>query len=81
MLNRLLSLYGLKSFWSLVLLILLSGCSGVEPVAAWERGYLSRDDMRWDSQGRERKLEGHVYTSKEGSSGSAGASGGGCGCN
>ena len=80
----LIGLFGSRWWKPLLLsnvLTALSGCSGVEPVAAWERGYLSRDDMRWDSQGRERKLEGHVYTSKEGSSGSAGASGGGCGCN
>ena len=71
----------LRSALLLAMLITMQGCTGIEPVAAWERGYLSREDMRWDSQGRERKLEGHVYTSKEGSSGSAGASGGGCGCN
>jgi hypothetical protein len=37
--------------------------------------------MQWDEGPRNAKLKGHVYTSKEASSGGAGAAGGGCGCN
>ena len=58
-----------------------SGCTTVQPVAAYDRGHLSEDGMAWDSDKRNAKLEGHVYTSKEASSGGAGAAGGGCGCN
>jgi hypothetical protein len=58
-----------------------SGCASVEPVAAWERGYLADPAMMWASNPRERKLQGHVYNSKEASAGGAGAAGGGCGCN
>lgn len=62
-------------------LVILSGCSGIEPVPAWERGYLADEGMQWQANPREAKFEGHVYTSKEASSGGAGAAGGGCGCN
>ena len=61
--------------------IAMAGCSGLEPVAAWERGYLAEEGMQWQSSAREAKFEGHVYTSKEASSGGNGAAGGGCGCN
>lgn len=61
--------------------ILLTGCGSIEPVAAWERGYLAKDAMQWDAYPREGKFAGHVYTSKEASSGGSKAAGGGCGCN
>ena len=52
-----------------------------EPVAPYERGYLAEEGMQWEENSRNEKLKGHVYTSKEASSGGAGAAGGGCGCN
>jgi len=60
---------------------LLSACADIQSVPAWERGYLAEDGMHWENQPREAKFESHVYTSKEASSGGAGAAGGGCGCN
>ncbi|MAV72763.1 MAG: hypothetical protein CNF01_09635 [Halieaceae bacterium MED-G27] len=48
---------------------------------AWERGYLAEPGMQWELSRREAKFAGHVYTSKEASSGGSGAAGGGCGCN
>ena len=59
----------------------LAACSSVKTVAPYDRGYLAEDGMRWDEGPRNAKLKGHVYTSKEASSGGAGAAGGGCGCN
>jgi hypothetical protein len=53
----------------------------VEEVAPWDRGYLAEAGMQWEISLREAKLEGHVYTSKEASSGGTGSAGGGCGCN
>jgi hypothetical protein len=53
----------------------------MDAVAPYDRGYLAETGMQWDSNSREAKLTGHVYTSKEASSGGAGAAGGGCGCN
>ena len=66
------------AFVSIGLLLIMSGCAGIEEVPAWERGYLAKTGMQWDNFPREGRLAGHVYTSKEASSGGAG---GGCGCN
>ena len=59
----------------------LKACMATDPVAPYERGYLAEEGMQWELNPRNEKLKGHVYTSKEASSGGAGASGGGCGCN
>ena len=53
----------------------------IETVEAWDRGYLAEDTMQWETDARSARLKGHVYTSKEASTGGAGAAGGGCGCN
>ena len=58
-----------------------AGCSNIEAVPAWERCYLAEPGMQWELSRREAKFAGHVYTSKEASSGGSGAAGGGCGCN
>ena len=65
----------------LAALVSLAGCAVIEPVAPYERGYLAEEGMQWEDNPRNEKLKGHVYTSKEASSGGAGAAGGGCGCN
>ncbi len=65
----------------LLTVLALGGCSSIEPVAAWERGYLADEAMLFAANPREMRLKGHVYASKEASSGGAGAAGGGCGCN
>ena len=47
---------------TLVLLpALLSGCATIEPVAPYERGYLSEVGMAWEAGKRNEKLEG-TYT-------------------
>jgi len=60
---------------------LLLACGTIESVAPYDRGYLAENGMQWEIDSREAKLAGHVYTSKEASSGGSGAAGGGCGCN
>ena len=65
----------------LLAVLQLSACSSVKNVAPYDRGYLAEDGMQWEESSRNTKLKGHVYTSKEASSGGAGAAGGGCGCN
>ena len=65
----------------LLVMLQLAACSSVETVAPYDRGYLAEDGMQWESNPRNAKLKGHVYTSKEASSGGAGSAGGGCGCN
>ena len=58
-----------------------TSCMQIETVEAWDRGYLAEDTMQWETDVRSARLKGHVYTSKEASTGGAGAAGGGCGCN
>ena len=57
---------------------LLSACSQVRP---WERGYLARKEMAWDTDALESALNDHIFFSKEAASGGDNAAGGGCGCN
>ena len=66
---------------SLLAILQLAACSTLETVAPFDRGYLAEEGMQWDEGPRNAKLKGHVYTSKEASSGGAGSDGGGCGCN
>ena len=63
---------------ALITLGVLTGCSQVQP---WERGYLAKQEMAWDSDPMERALNDHIFFSKEASSGGNIAAGGGCGCN
>ena len=66
---------------SLLIATALGGCTSIEPVAPFDRGPLAEEGMLWEESPRNAKLKGHVYTSKEASSGGSGAAGGGCGCN
>lgn len=56
----------------------LSACTQVRP---WERGYLAREEMGWNTDSLESALNDHIFFSKEASSGGNSAAGGGCGCN
>lgn len=64
----------------LVVLGVLAGCATTK-VEPWQRERLARWDMRWDPDPAQAALSQHTYFSKEGSNGSVGAAGGGCGCN
>jgi outer membrane PBP1 activator LpoA protein len=68
----------LKYLTGLLLAVALCGCETVQP---WERGILAKDEMQWQTNAMEAQLRNQIYTSKEASSGGAGAAGGGCGCN
>jgi len=59
-------------------IIALTGCQTVEP---WERGILAKEEMQWQASTMEARLRQQMFTSKEASSGTSGAAGGGCGCN
>lgn len=61
--------------------LLLANCGCMHEVKPWQRGQLARADMRWDPDPMARALEQHAHFSKEGTSGSIAAAGGGCGCN
>jgi len=67
---------------ALVVLIAASGCARVEPwVKPYEREDIADPIMAWDRDPVSSSYMRHVYESREGARGAAGASGGGCGCN
>jgi len=63
------------------LLILLSGCSLIQPVQPWEKGILAKSEMIFDEDALDILFVEHTYSSKEAAFGGAGVGGGGCGCN
>ena len=68
-----------RSLVTIILAVsLLSACSQVRP---WERGYLAKKEMAWDTDALESALNDHIFFSKEATSGGDNAAGGGCGCN
>lgn len=56
----------------------ISGCARVKP---WEREYLADPVMQFDANKEEKAVREHFLGTREGSTGSFGVSGGGCGCN
>ena len=70
----------MKYLTGVLLVVALCGCS-MTTVQPWERGTLAKREMQWDPDVMDSILRYQVYTSKEASSGGAGAAGGGCGCN
>lgn len=60
---------------------LLSACSFIQPVQAWEKGILAKPEMSFEVDRLDAAFTEHTYFSKEASSGGAGVGGGGCGCN
>lgn len=63
------------------LTLICTGCSGLQPVQAWEKGNLAKPAMTFEQDALETKFIEHTYFSKEGVSGGSGVGGGGCGCN
>jgi len=61
-----------------VVITSVSGCARVQP---WEREYLADPVMRPDFGREEKAVREHSIATREGSTGSFGVSGGGCGCN
>jgi hypothetical protein len=64
--------------FSLVSVLVVSGCTGVK---AAERFELGRYDIRADRDPLTETLAEHIYFTREASSGGRGVGGGGCGCN
>ena len=63
---------------SIIAIPIVSGCSTVKP---YEREYLADPIMQFDYNKEEKAVREHFLGTREGSSGSFGVSGGGCGCN
>lgn len=66
------------SSFSVVLLLVLSGCVTVRPA---EREYLADPSMTFGAEGVTKAHEEHVFVNREGSYGGGTVTGGGCGCN
>jgi hypothetical protein len=49
-------------------------------VQPWQKGALSKPEMRLSGDRLEQAFNEHVYASREGAAGGNGANGGGCGC-
>jgi hypothetical protein len=68
--------------YMLLVLLLLSGCSNIEPwVKPYERANLADEVMKLDRNPVSGAYTNHVYDAREGARGATGSSGGGCGCN
>ncbi len=59
----------------------LAGAAGCANVKPWEREYLADPIMQFDYNKEEKSVREHFLGTREGSVGSFGVSGGGCGCN
>jgi len=67
---------------SLLVLLLLSGCSNIDPwVKPYERANLDEDVMKLDRNPVSESYMNHVYEAREGARGASGSPGGSCGCN
>ena len=65
-----------------LLVIVVSGCSSIEPwVAPYERDRLADPIMFLDMHPVSSSYIYHVYEAREGARGGEGTAGGGCGCN
>ncbi|NRA72253.1 MAG: DUF4266 domain-containing protein [Gammaproteobacteria bacterium] len=76
-------LYRIKkaTVMAVVLSFALSSCT-IVPVKPWQKGTLAQDIVKFGGPNPMiKKFEEHIYTSKEGTKGGGGVSGGGCGCN
>ena len=66
----------------LVILVLTSACSSIEPwVKPYERDRLADPIMAFERDPVSAAYIHHVYESREGARGATGSAGGGCGCN
>lgn len=71
-----------KTFYIIVLSLLGSACSSLEPwVKPYERDHMADPIMSFDRDPIATSYMAHVYGVREGSRGGQGGSGGGCGCN
>ncbi len=61
--------------------LLITACTTLKPVQAWEKGDLAKPEMTFESDVLEAQFSEHIYFSREAANGGAGVGGGGCGCN
>lgn len=68
-------------FYALLLVLALGASFGCARVKPWERENLADPIMQPDYNKEEKAVREHFLGTREGSNGSFGVSGGGCGCN
>jgi hypothetical protein len=61
--------------------LLLAGCAGPQPVAAWEKGNLAKPIMAFDPDPMAARTRQQIFLSKEAASGGGSVGNSGCGCN
>ena len=72
----------LKNGLLVLVLLLASGCSSLEPwVTPYERAHLADPIMSFQRDPVSSSYITHVYQAREGARGAEGGHGGGCGCN
>lgn len=70
------------SLAGLLIALLLSGCSKIEPwVKPYERDQLADPIMSFSGDAVSKSYMTHVYQAREAARGAEGGAGGGCGCN
>jgi Domain of unknown function (DUF4266) len=69
------------SLFMVAITLLMSGCSSITPVNAWEKADLAKPEMTFESDVLDAKFTDHIYFSREAATGGSGVGGGGCGCN
>ena len=65
----------------LILTMIAFALMSCAAVPAYQRGDLARQEMAFDADPLESRLNQHIYFSKEASTGGNGVAAGGCGCN
>lgn len=72
------SLYFCELRWCALCFVLAAGCATVRPE---DKEFLAEPAMTWGGEDLAQLHEDHVLDNREGSTGHAQSSGGGCGCN
>lgn len=68
-------------FFAMLMCVVIAGSYGCARVQPYEREHLADPIMQFDYNKEEKAVREHFLGTREGSSGSFGVSGGGCGCN
>lgn len=71
-----------KIITTILIAVFLNACTNIKEVKPWEKGTLAQANMQLGGgDAMIKKINEHVFTSKEASFGGNGIGGGGCGCN
>ena len=74
-------LFLLRRLLLIAVALVMTACTGIQPVQPWEKGNLAKPEMTFEGDALDNAYTEHTYFSKEAASGGGGVGGGGCGCN